>query len=109
MRGGIRLSFESGTISDGACGICGPIAAVGSCAEYDCFGQTGNIECGGQNELLIAASQSFALERHCGLTARDNAGWRPHGRTGADHLPRNRCVHASDLTRFALNFAGEHQ
>ena len=100
----VRIAAQRVAVGDGAGRVGGAVGAVGAGAEDDGAGQARDIDGGGQNELLVAAAQAVALQRHGGLAAGDDAGGRTQG-----PLARDRGVHAGDLAGLAFDSAGQHQ
>ena len=72
-------------------------------------GEAGDVEGGGQDELLVAAAQSIAFDGDGGFAAGDDAGGRPDGASGGGDFAGDGGVHAGDLAGLALDGAGEHQ
>ena len=58
----VGIAAQRVAVGDGAGGVGGAVGAVGAGAEDHDVRQPGDIEGGGQDELLIAAAQSVALD-----------------------------------------------
>src|ERR1039457_2354048 len=109
VEAGVGIAREGFAIGDGARGIGGAIGAIGAGAEDDDAIEAGDVQGGGEGELLVAATEAIAADGDGGFAAGDDAGRRPDGTPGGGDLAGDGGVHAGDLAGFALDGAGEDE
>src|SRR6185369_5648085 len=96
-------------VGDGAGGIGRAIGAIRAGAEDDHAVETSDLQGSGEDELLVAAAESIALDGDRGFASGDDAGGRAGGAPGGGDLAGDGGVHTRDLAGFALDGTGEDQ
>jgi len=99
--------FHRLRIRNGARGIGGSIGTVRAAAEH--YRSLRQIQRGGQDKFLIAATQAIPIERHRRLATRDQAGRGRNRPVALGHLAGDRGVHPRYILRLTLNGGRQHQ